>query len=196
MLRRIDSGRLVVLLTVLAAFGLFLPQPSQAQSTLTPEYEASHDAVPFVPTPMKVVQRMLELAKVTSSDVVYDLGSGDGRIVIMAAQKYGAHAVGVELDPKLCQESSARVKELGLASKARILCGDMFKADIHPATVVTLYLLTRANADLRPMLERQLRPGTRVVAHDFMMTGWTPEKTEEITDKNGAVHTIYLYIKQ
>ena len=196
MLRRINYGRLVVVLTVLAAFGLFLPRTSQAQSTLTPEYEASHDVVPFVPTPTKVAQRMLELAKVTPSDVVYDLGSGDGRIVIMAAQKYGAHAVGVELDTKRYQESSARIQELGLASKAKILHGDMFKADIHPATVVTLYLLTSVNSDIRPMLERQLRPGTRVVSHDFMMSGWTAEKTEEITANDGSVHTVYLYIKQ
>jgi predicted RNA methylase len=195
MLRRINLGRLVVLLTVLAAFGLFLPQPSQAQSTLTPEYEASHDVVPFVPTPMKVAERMLELAKVTPNDLVYDLGSGDGRIVILAAQKYGAHAVGVELDTKRYEESSARIKELGLASKAKILHGDMFKADVHKATVVTLYLLPNVNDDIRPMLEKQLRPGTRVVSHDFHMAGWKAEKTEEITAQNGAVHTIYLYIR-
>jgi predicted RNA methylase len=195
MLRRINLGRLVVLLTVLAALGLFLSQPPQARAQITPAYEASHDAVPFVPTPTKVAQRMLELAKVTPNDVVYDLGSGDGRIVIMAAQKYGAHAVGVELDTKRYQESSARIKELGLASRAKILHGDMFKANIHPATVVTLYLLTSVNADIRPMLEKQLRPGTRVVSHDFMMSGWTAEKTEEITAENGSTHTVYLYIK-
>jgi precorrin-6B methylase 2 len=195
MLRRIDSGRLLVLLTVLAALGLFLSQPPQARAQITPAYEASHDAVPFVPTPTKVAQRMLELAKVTPNDVVYDLGSGDGRIVIMAAQKYGAHAVGVELDTKRYQESSARIKELGLASRAKILHGDMFKADIHPATVVTLYLLTSVNLEIRPMLEKQLRPGTRVVSHDFMMGGWKAEKTEEITAEDGSTHTVYFYIK-
>jgi predicted RNA methylase len=196
MLRRINLlWRLVVLFAVLAAFGFPLSQPLMAQSDLTPEYEASHDVVPFVPTPTKVAERMLELAKVTPNDVVYDLGSGDGRIVIMAAQKFGAHAVGVELDAKRYKESSARIEELGLASKAKILHGDMFKADIHPATVVTLYLLTSVNADIRPMLEKQLRPGTRVVSHDFMMSGWKAEKTEEITAENGSVHTVYLYIK-
>jgi protein-L-isoaspartate O-methyltransferase len=195
MLRRINPDRVAGLMVVLAAFGLLFPQPSQAQSTLTPEYEASHDVVPFVPTPMKVAERMLELAKVTPNDVVYDLGSGDGRIVILAAQKYGAHAVGVEFDPKLYQESSARIDELGLASKARILYGDMFKADVHQATVVTLYLLPNANDDIRPMLEKQLRPGTRLVSHDFHMAGWKAEKTEEITAENGSVHTIYLYVR-
>lgn len=196
MLRRIKFGRLAGLFVVLAAFGLFLTQPPQARAQLTPAYEASHDVVPYVPTPMNVAERMLELAKVTPSDVVYDLGSGDGRIVILAAQKYGAHAIGVELDGKRYRESSARIEELGLASKAKILHGDMFKADIRSATVVTLYLLTSVNAEIRPMLEKQLRPGTRVVSHDFQMSGWTAEKTEEITAENGSVHMVYLYIKQ
>ena len=195
MLRRINSGRLVVLLAVLAAFGFPLSQPLRAQSDVTPEYELSHDVVPFVPTPTKVAERMLELAKVTPNDVVYDLGSGDGRIVILAAQKFGAHAVGVELDAKRYQESSARIKELGLESKAKILHGDMFKADIHSATVVTLYLLTSVNAEIRPMLEKQLRPGTRVVSHDFQMNGWKAEKTEQITAENGSEHTVYLYTR-
>jgi SAM-dependent methyltransferase len=195
-LRRIRFKRLVGLFVILAAFGFFVLQPLEAQDQLTPKYEASHDIVPFVPTPMKVAEKMLELAKVTPKDVVYDLGSGDGRIVILAAQKFGAHAVGVELDPKLYQESSVRIEELGLASKAKILYGDMFEADIHNATVVTLYLLPGVNEDIRPMLEKQLRPGVRVVSHDFPMSGWTAEKTEEITAENGAVHTVYLYIKQ
>jgi SAM-dependent methyltransferase len=195
MLRRINFERLAGLFVVLAAFGLFLSQPPQARAQNTPAYEASHNVVPYVPTPMKVAERMLELAKVTRNDVVYDLGSGDGRIVILAAQKYGAHAVGVELDPGRYQESSARIQELGLASKAKILQGDMFKADIHSATVVTLYLLTSVNAEIRPMLEKQLRPGTRVVSHDFHMAGWKAEKTEEINGDDGSVHTVYLYIR-
>ena len=195
MLRRIHLGRLVVVLAVLAAFGFPFSQPLRAQSDLTPEYEVSHDVVPFVPTPTNVAEKMLELAKVTPNDVVYDLGSGDGRIVILAAQKFGAHAVGVELDGKRYEESSARIKELGLDSKAKILHGDMFKADIHSATVVTLYLLTSVNAEIRPMLEKQLRPGTRVVSHDFKMSGWNAEQTEEVTDEHGAVHTVYLYTR-
>jgi protein-L-isoaspartate O-methyltransferase len=195
MLRRIHLGRLVVLLAVLAAFGFPLSQPLRAQSDVTPEYEASHDVVPFVPTPTNVAERMLELAKVTPNDVVYDLGSGDGRIVILAAQKFGAHAVGVELDAKRYQESSARIKQLGLESKAKILHGDMFKADIHSATVVTLYLLTSVNSEMRPMLEKQLRPGTRVVSHDFQMNGWEAEKTEQVTAENGTSHMVYLYIR-
>jgi len=195
MLRRIHFGRLAALLVVLAAFGSYLSQPSQAQAQLTPTYEASHDVVPYVPTPMKVAERMLELAKVNRNDVLYDLGSGDGRIVILAVQKYGAHAVGVELDGKRYQESSARIEELGLASRAKILHEDMFKTDIHNATVVTLYLLTSVNEEIRPMLEKQLRSGTRVVSHDFQMNGWKAETTEEITADDGSVHTVYLYIR-
>ncbi|MEJ2008644.1 MAG: class I SAM-dependent methyltransferase [Acidobacteriota bacterium] len=194
MLRRINFGRLAALFVILAAFGPFLLQPSQAQSQLTPAYEASHDVVPYVPTPMKVAERMLELAKVNRNDVVYDLGSGDGRIVILAAQKFGAHAVGVELDGKRYEQSSERIHELGLESKARILHEDMFKADIHKATVVTLYLLTSVNEEIRPMLEKQLRPGTRVVSHDFLMNGWNAEKSEEVTAQNGSMHRIYLYV--
>jgi protein-L-isoaspartate O-methyltransferase len=195
MLRRIDPGRVAALLAVLIVFGPCLKPHAQEQTELTPEYEATHDVVPYVPTPMKVAERMLELAKVTRNDVVYDLGSGDGRIVILAAQKFGAHAVGIELDPERYEKSSARIRELGLASRAKILHEDMFKANIHDATVVTLYLLTTVNEDIRPMLEKQLRPGTRVVSHDFPMIGWTPEKTEEIKVEDGSEHKIFLYVR-
>jgi predicted RNA methylase len=132
---------------------------------------------------------------VTPKDVVYDLGSGDGRIVIMAAQKFGAHAVGVELDPGLYHKSWARIEELGLTSRAKILYGNMFQANVRPATVVTLYLLPGVNEDIRPMLEKQLRPGTRVVSHDFRVAGWDAVKSEDVKTESGSVHTIYLYIR-
>ena len=109
--------------------------------------------VPYVPTPQDIVEKMLDLAKVTSDDVVYDLGSGDGRIVITAAQKYGAHAVGVEINPDLYSESSKRIKELGLDDRAHIIYEDMFDVSVHRATVVMLYLLTSFNEKLRPKLE-------------------------------------------
>lgn len=150
--------------------------------------------VPYVPTPQDVVDKMLELAKVTSDDVVYDLGSGDGRIVITAAQKYGAHAVGVEINPDLYRQSSARIKELGLDDRAHIMCEDMFDVSVHRATVVTLYLLTSFNEKLRPKMERELRPGTRIVCHDFHIPGWDPEKIIEVTTRYGTTHKIYLYI--
>jgi cyclopropane fatty-acyl-phospholipid synthase-like methyltransferase len=151
--------------------------------------------VPYVPTPLEVVQRMLEIAKVGPDDLVYDLGSGDGRIVIMAAQKFGARAVGVELDPDLYKQSFDRVKELALEDKVTIVHENMFRVDVHRATVVTLYLLTSVNERLRPQLEKQLRSGARVVSHDFMMPGWEAEKNEELVSKNGVSHKIYLYIR-
>jgi cyclopropane fatty-acyl-phospholipid synthase-like methyltransferase len=151
--------------------------------------------VPYVPTPLEIVQRMLEIAKVGPDDLVYDLGSGDGRIVIMAAQKFGARAVGVELDPDLYKQSFDRVKELGLEDKVTILHENMFRVNVHRATVVTLYLLTSVNERLRPQLEKQLRSGARVVSHDFMMPGWESEKNEEVVSKNGVSHKIYLYIR-
>jgi SAM-dependent methyltransferase len=150
--------------------------------------------VPYVPTPPDIVDKMLELAKVTSDDVVYDLGSGDGRIVIAAAQKYGARAVGIEINPDLYRQSSDRIKELGLQDRARIRCEDMFDVSVHPATVVTLYLLTSFNERLRPKLDRELRSGTRIVCHDFHVPGWDPEKVVDVISKNGLPHKLYFYI--
>lgn len=138
---------------------------------------------------------MLELAKVEPDDVVYDLGSGDGRIVIMAAQKFGAHAVGVELDPALCEKSSQRIRELGLQDRARILHENMFEVNVRHATVVTLYLLTKVNERLRPMLEQQLRSGARIVAHEFQVPGWTPAESIVFTAKEGVDFKLYLYVR-
>jgi protein-L-isoaspartate O-methyltransferase len=135
---------------------------------------------------------MLELAGVSESDTVYDMGSGDGRIVIMAAQRHGAKSVGVELDAGLVKESRERVKELGLDGRVTIIEGDLLQTDLSPASVVTVYLLPSANAKLRPILEKELRPGSRVVAHDMGIPGWTPAKEEEFRTGN-VIHYIYLY---
>ncbi len=151
--------------------------------------------VPYVPTPQDIVEKILDLAKVTPDDVVYDLGSGDGRIVITAAQKYGARAVGVEINPDLYRQSSDRIKELGLDGRARIIYEDMFYVDVHPATVVVLYLLSSFNEKLRPIMERELRPGTRIVCHDFHVPGWDPDKVVEVQSKNGISHKLYLYVR-
>ena len=151
--------------------------------------------VPYVPTPQDIVDKMLELAKVTSDDVVYDLGSGDGRIVITAAQKYGAHAVGVEINPDLYRQSSDRIKELGLNDRAHIMCEDMFDVSVSRATVVTLYLLSSFNEKLRPKLETQLHSGARIVCHDFHVPGWDADKIVDVTSKNGIPHKLYLYIR-
>ncbi len=131
--------------------------------------------VGFVPTPMVVVDRMLKLAKVTEKDVVYDLGSGDGRIVITAAKKYGARGVGIDHSPALVELARSKAVEEGVANKASFEVGDVLKANIRPATVVTLFLDIKFNAWLRPFLEQQLKPGTRIISHIHPIPGWEPE---------------------
>jgi SAM-dependent methyltransferase len=189
----------VGLFLLAATLLIFGPGPSRLAPAATPSGQGLAGAtlikqVPYVPTPQDVVDKMLELAKVTSDDVVYDLGSGDGRIVITAAQKFGAHAVGVEINPDLYRQSSSRIKELGLDDRAHIMCEDMFEVSVHRATVVTLYLLTSFNEKLRPKLDRELRPGARIVCHDFHIPGWDAEKIVDVTSKNGIPHKIYLYV--
>ncbi|MBI3895308.1 MAG: class I SAM-dependent methyltransferase [Acidobacteria bacterium] len=141
---------------------------------------------------MSVVEKMLEITGVTAKDVVYDLGSGDGRVVVLAAQKYGAKSVGVELDRGLARESTEKVQELKLESLVTIIEGDLLKTDLKPATVVTVYLLPSANEQLRPILEKDLASGTRVVAHDISIPGWKATQ-EETIQVDGVTHFIYLY---
>jgi cyclopropane fatty-acyl-phospholipid synthase-like methyltransferase len=179
---------------------LFFCQPATSQGV--PLSPAQTDAgkylehlVPFVPTPLDVAQKMLEIAKVQPDDVVYDLGSGDGRIVILAAQKFRARAVGVELNSDLYVQSSERIKKLGLQDRAQIIHENMFEVNVRHATVVTLYLLTAVNERLRPKLERELRSGARIVSHDFQIPGWQPAQTLEVTSKNGVPSKIFLYIR-
>ena len=142
----------------------------------------------FVPTPNEVVATMLRMAAVTKKDTVYDLGCGDGRIVITAAQRYGARGVGIDIDPERVAEATENVAKAGVADRVKIIRGDLFEADISAATVVTLYLLTDLNLKLRPKLLRDLKPGTRVVSHAFSMGDWNPERTEEVSGT-----TVYLW---
>lgn len=153
----------------------------------------SKKIVPFVPTPQDVVERMLELTQVKKGDVVYDLGSGDGRIVITAAKKYGVKAVGFEIDPDLLKQSRESIKREGLGHLAEIREQDILTVNLSPASVVTMYLLPEVNLMLRPNVWRQLKPGSRVVSHDFDMGDWKPLKTESIKDKSGWDHTLYLW---
>lgn len=146
---------------------------------------------PSIPTPPSVVDRMLEAGHVKAGDVVYDLGSGDGRIVIAAAQKYGAKAVGVEMMPDLCRQARQRINDLGLADRASIVEGNVFHVDFSAATVVTMYFMTDSNERLRPNLEKYLKPGTRVVSNQFPIKGWKPVSVEHV--KAGMDYTIYLY---
>ena len=145
--------------------------------------------VRFVPTPQNVVEAMLEMARVTSTDVVYDLGSGDGRIPITAAKKYGARGVGIEIDPFYLRDAIDNRAKAGVVDRVTFLNQDLFDADISDATVVTLFLLPRLNLRLLPKLKRELKPGTRIVSHQFTMgEAWPPEQSQEI---NGLM--IYLW---
>jgi ubiquinone/menaquinone biosynthesis C-methylase UbiE len=136
--------------------------------------------VPYVPTRMPTVQKMLEMGAVSNKDVLYDLGCGDGRIVITAAKEHGARGVGIDIDPQRIAEAKANAKEAGVANRVRFMVGDLFQADFAPATVVTLYLLPDINLRLRPQLWRQLKPGTRVVSHAFDMGDWLPEDRQTV----------------
>ena len=147
----------------------------------------------YVATPEQVGIEMLRLAGVRSDDVVYDLGSGDGRLVIAAAREFGARGVGVEIDPKLVQDSRESALKAGVADRTRFLWEDIFQTEIAPATVVALYLRQDVNVKLRPKLLRELRPGTRVVSHDFDMGDWRPDRTLRVKGPTRE-HVIYLWI--
>jgi ubiquinone/menaquinone biosynthesis C-methylase UbiE len=148
--------------------------------------------VPYVPTPHEVVAAMIKMADVKSTDVVFDLGCGDGRIVVAAAKR-GARAYGVDIDAARVKEAKALAKKEGVQKKATIMLGDVFKTDFSSATVITMYLLPEYNRRLRPKLERVLPVGARVVSHDFNMPNWKAEETKEIKDSNGGSHTVYLW---
>ncbi|WP_352431648.1 methyltransferase domain-containing protein [Pyrinomonas sp.] len=136
--------------------------------------------VPYVPTPPEVVDEMLRMAAVTKDDVVYDLGCGDGRIVIAAAKKYGARGVGVDIDPQRIKEAHENARKEGVADRVKFIQQDLFQTDLSEATVVTLYLLPDINLKLRPKLWRELRSGARVVSHAFTMGDWEPERTANV----------------
>lgn len=149
---------------------------------------------PFVPTPPDVVDRMLALASVSKDDVVYDLGSGDGRIPIAAARTFGARAVGFEIDPRLVQQSRASAKAAGVEGRVEFRQEDVMTADLSGATVVTLYLLSSSNARLRPVLTRQLKPGARIVSHAFSMgPSWPADRIDRFTSAAGDEVTLYLW---
>jgi SAM-dependent methyltransferase len=147
----------------------------------------------FVATPEAVGVEMLKLAAVTKDDVVYDLGSGDGRLVIAAAREFGARGVGVELDPKLVQDSRESALRAGVADRTQFLWQDIFRTDVTPATVVAIYLSPELNLKLRPQLLRELRPGARIVSHDFDMGDWPPTRTVRVKGPTRE-HTLRLWV--
>jgi tRNA G37 N-methylase Trm5 len=153
----------------------------------------SKKIVPYVPTPQDVVDRMLELAGVKKGDVVYDLGSGDGRIVITAAKKYGVKAIGFEIDPERIKESHENIRKAGVGHLVEIRQQDILTVDLSGATVLTMYLLPDVNLKVRPAIQSQMKAGSRVVSHDFDMGDWKAERMERIKDASGWDHTIYLW---
>jgi len=172
-------------------------EPGQDASTASPALPATGDQsstkrepdVIYVPTPQPVVDRMLELAKLQPGDVLYDLGSGDGRIPVTAAKKYGVRAVGIDINPERIAEANANAKVAGVTDKVSFIEADLFLTDIAQADVVTLYLLQSLNVKLRPKLLAELKPGTRIISHSFdMAEEWEPEHTEKV-DSN----TIYMW---
>jgi hypothetical protein len=164
-------------------------------------YPGSHgradavDLAPYVPTPMPVVEKMLELAELGPDDVLYDIGCGDGRIVITAAKEYGVRGVGIDILPRLVEESKANARKEGVEKLTRFICMDATKADLSEATVVTLYLLPESNTFLEPLLERDLPVGARVVSHGYTMAGWDNRMIGEATvvDEKGQEHSVFAY---
>ena len=149
--------------------------------------------VPFVPTPINVVDKMLEMARVTPADVVFDLGSGDGAIIIRAAQKFGARGVGIEIDADLVRKAQANASREKVEHLTEFRVQDALSVDVSEATVVTLYMLPEFNAKLRPILDRQLKSGARVISHDFPVEGWVPDHAERVKGDFFHDHTILLF---
>ena len=165
-------------------------------NTVAAEFQ---EEIPFVPTPIEVVDRMLDLAEVKKGDVVYDLGSGDGRIVIRAAKKYGVRALGIEMDSSLLDKAKKDAKTAGVSHLVEFRSEDALKTNLSKATVVTLYMLPWFNEAMKPSFKKYLKPGARIVAHDFGIEGWKPDKTEKLPEfelKPGGYkhqHVIYLW---
>jgi SAM-dependent methyltransferase len=176
---------------MLLAVAILLAQPLVKELKWAEAQEGK--IVPYVPTPQEVVDRMLELAQVQKGDVVYDLGSGDGRIVITAAKKYGVKAIGFEIDPERIKESQENIKKAGVGNLVEIRQQDIRTVDLNPASVLTMYLLPEVNLMIRPNIWKQMKPGSRVVSHDFNMGDWKPLKTVTIKDGSDWEHTLYLW---
>jgi tRNA G37 N-methylase Trm5 len=172
-----QSSRRMLLASIVCASALWSQAPAP---TRTPD-------VPYVPTPENVVEAMLKLGEVKKGDILYDLGSGDGRIVITAAKNFGIRGTGIDINPERIQEANANAKSAGVTDRVKFLNQDLFEADFKDATVVTLYLLPSINLKLRPKLWKELKPGTRIVSHSFDMGDWAPEKKIEVDGR-------YLYL--
>lgn len=162
------------------------PQPQTEEQKIKCQLD-----VPYLPTPQNVVEQMLKLANVNKGDILYDLGSGDGRVVIAAAQKFGTRGVGVELDPQRIQEANENAKKAGVTNRVQFLQQNLFQTDLRKATVVTLYLLPEINLKLRPKLLSQLKPGTRIVSHEFNMGEWKPQQVVKVLGPKQGENFLY-----
>lgn len=182
-------SRRAAMLAAALAFAVSAPAAPPGAAARQP----GQNLAPYVPTPYDVVNRMLELAEVTRDDVVYDLGCGDGRIVITAAERFGARGVGIDYDPERIAEARANAARRGVQDLVTFIQQDAMEADVSEATVVTLYLLSSSNRKLRPILTRQLAPGARIVSHAFRMGDWRPDVTREFEDERGTPRTLHLW---
>ena len=191
--RRLTCVVGIVLMSVGVAFAADhrMPAGSSAQQAAaqTPATPRTPDVI-YVPTPPEVVAAMLKVAKVTKNDLVYDLGCGDGRIVVAAARDFGARGVGIDIDPQRIREAQETVTQAGVGDRVKIVQADLFEADIHEATVVSLYLLPSLNLKIMPKLLRELKPGTRVVSHAFDMGDWKPDQQLDVDGRNVYFWTI------
>lgn len=176
------------------AFLLILGKPALSFAGQHPDWaKYSNNLAPYVVAPEHAVDRMLSMARLKPGETLYDLGCGDGRILIAAVRQYRVKAVGIEISDSLARSAAERVKKQGLQDDIKVVHGDFMRQDLSSANVVTLYLATTANDTLRPNLERFLRPNTRVVSYDYPIPGWKAIETTEATGKYGTSHTIYLY---
>lgn len=197
-LRRLHFVLLIALFVAGTSLGCGGDSSERTASGLTPaeleremmRIDSVSPDVPYVPTSMPVVDRMLDMADVTADDIVYDLGSGDGRIVIRAAERYGARGVGIEIEEDLVEEARQKADSAGVADRVTFRQGDLFDADISEATVVTIYLLPSVNLELRPKLFDELSPGTRVVSHNYDMDDWPYEQRVDMGDDAIFIWTI------
>lgn len=184
---------LLLVALILTTGGSHLASFQVASPAVTQKRPDAPNLAPYVPTPQDVVDRMLRLAGVGKDDVVIDLGCGDGRIPITAARTYGARGIGVDIDPQRIAEANANATAAGVTHLVTFKLQDALTTDVSGATVVTLYLLSSSNLKLRPILTRQLKPGARIVAHNFAMGDWEAEKVETFTDAEGRSRTLYRW---
>ena len=174
--------------------GLLIFIPSTTTASIESLFSQDNPSLaPFVPSPYDVVQRMLTLAEVTRDDIVYDIGCGDGRIVITAAQRFGARGVGIDIDPQRIAEANANAERAGVQHLVQFIQQDAMTVDVSEATVITLYLLSSSNLKLRPLLTSQLAPGSRIVSHAFSMGDWEPDVLDRYEDERGNTRSLYLW---